>query len=135
LAVAFGAFILFNYQNCAPAPSAGSPGLATDDSEVRVVDDWNLSKVQIFESYMQVESVAAEYTVEGFCERKMQTPLNWQLSSEVGLESQGETSCEGGGFGIRLAELQLLKCGELYQLSVSSSEGDADSAVFLRLCN
>ncbi|MGE0763722.1 MAG: hypothetical protein AB7N80_10630 [Bdellovibrionales bacterium] len=131
--------LMTQFQNCAPAGQGALAGISTDESpEVRVIEDWNTQKVDIFNSVVQANPEDTGVAVTGFCDRQMAShePMSWHVSMPQDEEAvlAGAVSCQRGGFSVQITELNQLRCGMAYNLEVRTLDGEVDQAVLIRNC-
>lgn len=132
--------VLFQFQNCAPAPSAAAPAPAAKSptSEVRVVDDWNVNKVGLSSQVFKANYVANYVQVDGLCDRHMDAtqPLTWEVRDpgQPDVVLAGTMDCQLGGFRVYITDVNSLSCDRTYALEVRTVDGESAQAVVVRTC-
>lgn len=138
LIAGLGALVLFNYQNCSPPGSLQDHSLGaneTNNGSIRVIEDWELSKLSFVENSLEIAFDLKELMVEGLCSRQNHDQLNWRFTSADDNEvSRGAVDCEGGGFALSLPHVEAMECGSAYFLAVVSPQGDQSRLSITRRC-
>jgi len=130
------AAVLFNFQNCAPAPTVATQGNPFDP-EVRIIDDWNKAEIQFVQESVQVHDEADAAGVSGLCSRVHNGErIRWALWGDDGNRPVlgGEIACRSGQFAVEIENLDNVVCGIPYRLVVEGDWGAMASAQFEKRC-
>lgn len=131
-AVLVGAFVLVQFQNCAPA-GLGDNG--EPDPGVRLVDEYGKAEIEFPVPQLSLDPVAAAVSLSGMCKRSRNGfGVTWSLVSAGGDPlAKGTAVCTSGGFAIRVGNLDSVPCGQVLQLRAEGAWGaNAVTAVFRR---
>jgi hypothetical protein len=135
---AFGAIVLSQFQNCAPAPSSSiAAGGPQTDSQVRLIDDLAKAELQFVQSEVQLHDEAPAADVGGLCNRSRNgAKLKWTIVDQDSAKPLmvGESVCERGQFSLNLSALDQMVCGVNHQLVVEGEWGASAHTNFMRRC-
>lgn len=131
---ALGFFMLFQYQNCSPAPG----GAATEaSSPVDVIDQvGSTSALRFTYSKVQVTNTSDSAVLDGECDRIAEgTIVGWDVQDADGARSAGSVKCDRGRFQLELAPNQELECGKTYLVSARTADGTEGRTEVEMVCN
>ena len=96
--------LLTQYQNCA----SNSPSQSAQN--VRIVSDLATQKVAFIEQKVELQDATQEALINGLCADP--APFSWTVTDEAGRTLEAaNSSCETGGFQIRLKKVATYPCG------------------------
>lgn len=127
LCILLGGFLLFNFQNCAPADAGTASGL---DGEVRIVDRWAQGKVQFMAQSYLVDPDVGSVNIRGLCDRANRS-VQWETTRSDAqgelLLGEGEVECIDGSFNVEVAvtAVELSNCNDSMELRASVSNEEA----------
>lgn len=132
---ALGFFMLFQYQNCAPAP--GAIGAVPESSPVGVIDPiTETSALRFTYSKVQVTNDVQSAVLDGECDRIAEgTIVGWDVQDDTGSRSGGYVQCDRGRFQVEIAPSQELECGKVYEVSARLEDGTEGRTQVEMLCN
>ncbi len=130
---ALGFVMVFQFQNCAPAPG----GAASDDSSpVHAINPVNGSSALRF-AYEKVQVTdASESTVlEGECDRIAEgTVVDWDVQEGQTGVTAGSVACDRGRFQVEIAPDRELECGKTYDVSARLDDGTEGRTQVEKVC-
>lgn len=133
---ALGFIMLFQYQNCAPAP--GGATSADVSRPVDVIDQvGSTSALRFTYSKVQVTNTSDSAVLDGECDRIAEgTIVGWDVQDDSGSSSSGgSVKCDRGRFKVELAPNQELECGKTYEVSARTSDGTEGRTEVEMVCN
>lgn len=126
--------VLFNFQNCAPAPSGVADAGAGSDA--RLIEDHAKLELQFAQPDVQLRDEAAQADVSGLCSRARNgARLHWKLWQSSGaVLAEGDANCAAGGFHVLMGSVEPMVCGVPYQLVIEGDWGGSAYTNFTRRC-
>lgn len=138
---ALGAFLLLNYQNCAPATNAPMGGTAMVGhqqigSHVDVIDQINEGRLSFMQKSVAVQEQAESLELTGLCDQAQSgATLRWQLRDANNQDlGEGFVVCEQGGFTVAIEPVHELECGASYNLIAQLGVEESDAVEIKRAC-
>ena len=137
-----GAFLLLEYQNCAPAPLPGAKqGKFKHGNEslpVSIIDDTNSSlKLSFIEREIRLTRIADGIHLDGICLQDQDgATLRWELQDNQGqMLKEGWSQCDLGGFTVDFVSAQELTCGATYHVFAQLGEAERGQVDLTRNCD
>ncbi|MES2963758.1 MAG: hypothetical protein V4760_07685 [Bdellovibrionota bacterium] len=130
---ALGLFILFQHQNCAPAPGGA---MADDSSPVGVINPVNQtsSSLRFTQDKVQTDDTVQSAVLDGECDRIAEgTVVGWDVQDGASSFSGGYVSCDRGRFQVEIANREL-ECGKVYEVSARLEDGTEGRAQVEMVC-
>ena len=131
-----GLFLLFKFQNCAPANLSAANSVAAPDPNFVGIIDNNVHKGTSI-SFVQSEvAVADRLQVDGMCDGSQNGAiLAWRVLDEnSSVVLNGTAKCELGGFRISSTSVDQISCDHQYQLKAGFGFDKGDELAVFRDC-
>ena len=137
---AMGLFMLFQYQNCAPATNARPLRAysANDDGIVTTIDDVNAATgIAFLQDKVQVASSDQPTVLDGECSAVQEgAVLGWKVRDDQGhMRETGYSQCEQGHFQVEMAPANELECDRSYEVSAQLAAGVSGRVEVQRDCS
>ena len=130
-----GFAMLFQYQNCAPAPGGDS---ASDSLSVNDIGpSTHTSALRFTYSKVQVSDQTPSTVLDGECDRIAEgTIVGWDVKDDTGASgSNGTVSCDRGKFQLAIDPKTQLECGKTYEVSARLADGTEGKTEVEMVCS